>query len=225
MTSDDAAVTPDGEAHPDDQSGANRQFIIGGVVVALTLAVAAWLAYGVVLRASPSPRAAGLVPDGSASGLRGGSHGSSTSPGATGHDTSTTAKPGTTTTHKRSTSTRPGSSATFPDQPPAVGTRVPFATLWHAYSQAWVDECKSIWKNSTNGKLYDPDDVGSAYTINDCTRTLDSLFLTTNVTTVPLAEREGRNDAASFTAQLTLRSELCWIDPATDQIRGCWTGD
>ena len=219
MTEDSAHDGDD--VHPDDRDGGvNRQLVLGGVVVALTLAIAAWLAYGVVQRSTTNPRAAGLVPDGANSAT----HNTTTSKGAR-HGTTTTLKGGATTTTRKkkggqsSQSSTPGTGA----QPPSAAA-VGFAARWHAYSTAWIGECQSIWHNSTNGKLYDPDDIGSVYTVGDCTGMLDQLFMTANVTSVPIATREGHNDAASFTAQLTLSGRLCWIDPATDQIRGCWMG-
>ena len=42
-----------------EESGVNRQFVLGGIIVAVTLAIAAWLAYGVVQRSSTTaPRRA-----------------------------------------------------------------------------------------------------------------------------------------------------------------------
>ncbi len=204
---------------PDDESRINRQVVLGGVVVALTLAIAAWLAYGVVERSATSPRAAGLVPDGASAIVHGTT---STLPdrGAT----STTRKAGTTTSTGRQGGTTPRSSTTAPGTTAAGSGSPGFAALWQAYSASWVSECKSIWQHSSNGKLYDPEDPGSVYTINDCTRTLDKLFVTANVTTVAKARTEGARDAASFTGQLTLSGKLCWVDPATDQVKGCWVG-
>src|SRR5689334_777061 len=95
--SDDSAGTGVEDIHPDDRDpGVNRQAALGGVVVALTLAIAAWLAYGVVQRSTTNPRAAGLVPDGSNSQT----HHTTTSTGKH-HRTTTTKKGSTTTTRKK----------------------------------------------------------------------------------------------------------------------------
>jgi len=221
MSSHGEDVDPD--VHPDDEKpGINRQFLFGGIVVALTLAIAAWLAYGVVQRSATNPRAAGLVPDGSNGAL----HGPSSSTRGNKHGATTTTKkhPGTTTTtHKGGRGPGSSSASSVPTSSGGPG-KSNFAQLWPAYSRAWINECDTIWKHSTNGKLYDPDDIGSVYTVEDCTQTLDSIFLTDNVKSAPEAQHEGKTDADSFTQQLTLSGELCWIDPATDAVEGCWTG-
>jgi hypothetical protein len=211
-----------------EETGVNRQLVVGGIIVAVTLAIAAWLAYGVVQRSSTSPRAAGLVPDGSngaslTTPRRPGQTDSTSSTGkgkGKGAGTSTTVGVG---THHGSIppTTTP---ATFANGPKGGISAKQFAILWPAYSQAWLAECHSIWSHSSNGKLYDPEDVGSYYTVDDCTHTLDTLFLTADITTVARAKAEGATDAASFTSQLTLSGQLCWVDPATDVVEHCWDG-
>jgi hypothetical protein len=193
----------------DDQRSGNRQFVVGGIIVALTLAIAAWLAYGVVERSSTSPRAAGLVPDGS----NGASLTTPARPGQVGDTTSSTSKgAGTSTTIAVGThhgSIPPTTTPeTFANGSSNGISAKQFAVLWPAY----------------NGKLYDPEDVGSYYTVDDCTRTLDTLFLTADITTVAKAKTAGATDAASFTSQLTLSSELCWVNPANDALENCWMG-
>jgi hypothetical protein len=223
--SDQGAVEPgdDSEVRPEDEKpGINRQFLFGGIVVALTLAIAAWLAYGVVERCTTNPRAAGLVPD----GANGASHDTGADGAGGKHGSTTTTKHGaTTTTTNGKNGGHPGSSSLSSGQGPGgAPSAANFALLWPAYSRAWINECNSIWHHATNGKLYDPDDIGSVYTVEDCTRMLDQIFLTNNVKSVAEAQREGKSDADSFTEQLTLSGELCWIDPATDAVEGCWTG-
>ncbi len=216
MTDPDNLPADDADAGDVPDPGANRQALLGGVVVAVTLAIAAWLAYGVVQRSMTSPRAAGLVPDGSSAALHPIAPGSHSKHGG-----------GTTTTHKATTTTGAhgtSTSATYADQTPAAASGIPFAALWHAYSTAWVDECNNIWKHASNGKLYDRDDPGSYYTVTDCTQMLSQLFVTADITSVAIATREGASDAASFTSQLTLSGVLCWTNPATDVVEGCWNG-
>ncbi len=212
----------DEAAHEDGRPGANRQVIVGTLVVALTLGVAAWLAYGLVQRSTTDPRAAaGIEANAGGGGSGAGSRATTTRATSKGHSTTTT-RAHTTTTRKGgpAATTTPGRGGTTPTTQSSATS----AALWHAYSVAWRNECSLIWRNASSGKLYDPDDVGSVYTIQDCIRTLDPLFVTANVTSVPAATREGRTDAISFTAQLTLSGRLCWINPATDEILGCWVG-
>src|SRR4051794_7294540 len=97
---DREVATDDG---PEDPGGVNRQVMLGGVVVVLTLAIAAWLAYGVVQRSSTNPRAAGLVPDGSPGALHGRA---TTDPSIATSGTTTSTQGGAST----SAPTRPGTS-------------------------------------------------------------------------------------------------------------------
>jgi hypothetical protein len=145
-----------------------------------------------------------------------------TSTTSTGKGTSTSTTTATAAHHGHGGSTT--TPATFSDQPPSGISAKQFAVLWPAYSRAWINECNSIWSHSPNGKLYDPDDVGSFYTVDECTRTLDTLFLTADITTVAKAKTAGASDAASFTSQLTLSGELCWVNPANDALENCWMG-
>ena len=187
-----AADSPDDTSG--EESGANRQFVLGGIIVAVTLAIVAWLAYGVVQRSSTTARAAQLIPGGAsgASLTTPNRPGKGASTSSTGKAASTSTTSGVGTHHGSIPATT--TQATFANGAHSGISAREFALLWPAYSQAWLAECRSIWSHSSNGKLYDPEDVGSYYTVDECTRTLDTLFLTADITTVAKAKAAGASD-------------------------------
>lgn len=117
----------------------------------------------------------------------------------------------------RPSNPRPTPTTTTPATAPGTPSD---AALDNAYVNAYRGECRWIWSHAADGRLYDPDDLPTSYTVQDCYDQLDVSVRTAD--TIAVARTDGKNDAidnASFLSSTTL---LCWIDQASQSFVGCW---
>ncbi len=115
-----------------------------------------------------------------------------------------------------------GSSTTTSGSGPSatVTTVVQATDLEKTYLAAWKAECNRIWGFSTNGAMYDPDDATNPLSLNICLESMDSVFM--SATTAIEADRQGTEDARTFLYNSTSSGLVCWIDPSTEEITGCY---
>ena len=151
--------------------------------------------------------------------------------------TSTLADPGATTTGPKTTASLPrptdpitklpvttvsSTGTTSPPTNTTGGSPSANAQLEAAYLKGFVDECNAIWSHATNGKLYDPDDTESTFTVDSCTGVADPVFLSSGTKTTTAAAAAGKSDAIDFAALNTSSGQLCWLDTSSDTLLGCW---
>ena len=123
-----------------------------------------------------------------------------------------TAAPETTAPRRSTTTTQPSVSSGSPSD----------AHLDAAYAAAWKTLCREVWGHSTDGKLYEPDDTTTSYTVSECLDDLDVSYRYD--TTLASAASEGRQDAIDDLFGLGYSGYFCWLDSAQN-IGGCFNAD
>ena len=134
--------------------------------------------------------------------------------------TGTTLTPIATTVPPTTTSTTTAPETTAP--PPTGNTRPPtdspeqLAALRDAYRQGYEQTCRAIFGLSPSGRMEDPEDEGTYYTLADCMADLDE---TTGEVYSDIQDAfDGGIDDASFTAEsFTFSGSLC------SETGRCWS--
>jgi hypothetical protein len=130
-----------------------------------------------------------------------------------GNGSGSTAGPATTVPRKTTTTTQPSSGS---------GAPATDAQLDAAYAAGYRGLCRQVWSHSTDGKLYEPDDTTTSYTISDCLNELDVTYRYS--TTLTAATAEGRQDATDDLFGTGYSGYFCWLDDAQN-IGGCFNAD
>ncbi len=90
-----------------------------------------------------------------------------------------------------------------------------------AYSEEYEKYCRWAFSLSPDGILYDPEFTDDFYVLDDCIYDLDPTWGDFYASAAEAAQA-GIDDAISTLEGFPLGDRLCWVDPATEQIGGCW---